>query len=601
MVGLMVFALSAFVIISMPAQHQGTGEAPPVSQHASVLERVAPAPLGRADSIRALKSARRAQDAFEVLHRRLLPRQYGLSGHSCDVVIGRWCHWHDGSEGMGPPPEAPKVIAGRERLLYVLDSIGALIPGDEWVVAQKVRYLMEAGRQEDAAETAARCSERVSNAATRSWCGALAGYAAQERGDYPYADSAYTHALAGMSQDERCKWVDLSFWLDGKAASRYDRLDCSARDSMAAGVFRLVQPLYLMGVNDLRTEFLARVTRTRIEENSRRPISNSWGDDDRETVLRYGGGLWYTQEDPPPGSSREPVVASHGRGPGFNFFPGGRALASPDLLKLEDWDFSGFDSRTRYAPIYLQRMQPLVDHQLAVFRRGDSALVVSSFDVSDDGTFYGDSLEAGMFAALVDGDGVDAPIAAPLERHGTIAVATMRTAWRAMVVSLEVLDRPNRSAARARYAVRLPPPGPYLSLSDILLYAPRDSTPPPKLADAMPLAMPTSRIRVGKPLGLFWETYGVRPQGDVFGVTLLVEPIGQSLLRRAAVLLRLADKRTPLSLQWQEVPDRADGIASRAVSVDLSLLKPGRYRIKLSVTPRGGVPIVSMREIEIIR
>ena len=73
---------------------------------------------------------------------------------------------------------------------------------------------------------------------------------------------------------------------------------------MTAAFWRLVQPLYLTSVNDLRTEFLARITRMYIEQDSRTVMSDWWRSDDRETLLRYGVALWYTQGEVRRGSMR---------------------------------------------------------------------------------------------------------------------------------------------------------------------------------------------------------------------------------------------------------------------------------------------------------
>lgn len=592
----MAFMLSALIAATMPALMQATG------QDRSAATRLSPvevrAPLARKDSIRALKAARRAQNDFEVLHRQLLPRQSGLYERNCDVVIGRFCHWQN-SNGNGPPPEDPEVVQGRERLLKVLDSLGRRIPGDRWIIAQKLRYRLEAGRMEEADSVAAACAASTTVSATRSWCRALTGYTAQERGDYTNAEAAFASALAEMPEQERCQFQDLSLILEGKAKGRYKRLSCAERDSMATALWRLVQPLYLTGVNDLKTEFFARVTRMNMERNSRSPMSYSQGADDRETLLRYGGGLWYTQDDPPPGSTRPSIVASHRRGPAFNFFPDAGALASPEQLRLDDWNFTGVASRTRYAPEYAQVFHPLLDHQLAVFRRGDSALIVAAFDVTADGALGGGQLRAGVFAAVFENGGVSVPLGGPIENPRPTTISTLQAPWRSLIVSLEVLDAATRAAGRARYSVKLPEAGPRLSLSDVLLYAPRDST-PTRLKDALPLALHTARVPRGQPLGLFWETYGVHKTGEEMAIAVLVEPIGQSWFRRAFTKLRIVDKQKGLSVQWQEAPDAADGIASRAVAVDLSTLKPGRYRVRLSLTPKGDLPIVSNREIEVM-
>src|SRR5689334_4710666 len=61
------------------------------------------------DSIRALRSARRAQASFETIRRMNLPREAGVGSHHCDVRVGRWCVWNDESNDREPPPEAPAI------------------------------------------------------------------------------------------------------------------------------------------------------------------------------------------------------------------------------------------------------------------------------------------------------------------------------------------------------------------------------------------------------------------------------------------------------------------------------------------------------------
>jgi hypothetical protein len=554
------------------------------------------AALSARDSMAALRAARRAQGDFEVLRRRLLPTQPGLSSRSCDVVVGRYCHWR--GLGAGPPDEAPQVIARREGLLALLDSIGELLPNDRWILAQKLRYHLEAGRSADAERVATSCVERTRVSATRSWCRALAGYAAQERGDYMAADAAFASALAEMSAEERCAWQDLSLLLDGAARGRYRSLSCAARDSMATSLWHLVQPLYLTGVNDLRTEFLARMTRVNIERDTRTPLSASQRADDRETLLRFGGGLWYAQEEPAPGSTRAATIASFRKGPAFNFFPLSKALVAPEQLSPDHWDLEGPTPRTRYAPGYAQQFHHVTNHQLAVFRRGDSALIVAAFDVTDNAAFIDGSLRAGVYAAALERGGVSRPQGVSVEDAPPRFISSVRAPWRPLVVSIEVLNDASRSAGRARYSVHLPATGGRIGLSDLLLYTPRDST-PRSLAAAMPVALHAARVSRSRPLGLFWETYGVRESGETFGVALLVEPVGKSWLRRTFQVMRLADKDKLISLQWQEVSVPSNGIASRALSVDLSPLKPGSYRVRLTVTPTGGAPIVVMRTVEV--
>jgi hypothetical protein len=171
-----------------------------------------------------------------------------------------------------------------------------------------------------------------------------------------------------------------------------------------------------------------------------------------------------------------------------------------------------------------------------------------------------------------------------------------------MIVSLELLDSTTRSAARARYAVTPPAAAGRLGVSDLLIFAPRgaDST-SHKLADVLPLMLHGTRVSAARPLGVFWETYGVRPDGESLVVSLTIERIKEGWARRAAERLHLAAPFSPMAVHWQEVPDATDHLTSRAVTLDLSRLAPGRYEISLTVTPHDAPPAVARRAIVVDR
>jgi hypothetical protein len=105
---------------------------------------------------------------------------------------------------------------------------------------------------------------------------------------------------------------------------------------------------------------------------------------------------------------------------------------------------------------------------------------------------------------------------------------------------------------------------------------------------------------LNRQIGVFWETYGVRSQGERLGYALVVAPEDESLLHRALAKLHVVDADQSLSLQWQEVQSAANGIASRGVTVDLSRLRPGRYSVRLMLTSGKDVPVVAERSIDII-
>src|SRR5262249_46486535 len=151
---------------------------------------------------------------------------------------------------------------------------------------------------------------------------------------------------------------------------------------------------------------------------------------------------------------------------------------------------------------------------------------------------------------------------------GLSVVSTLVAPWRPMVISLEVLDSANRAAGRMRFAPKLPMPGTRLSLSDLLLYVPHASA-PKSVTDAGPRALDSLRAPRNRQIGIFWETYGVRPDGETLDYTLAVEPV-EGLLHRALVKLHVMDPERGLNLQWREAPSISHQIASRGLTVDLS-------------------------------
>src|SRR5215831_773634 len=583
----MLVTFSALIVSAMSALFQSA----PTSDAAQAASPVHSSLTSR-DSVRVLRLARRAQSDFETDRRRFLPYE-ALDGGACGPAFGRYCY---SQQYATPPREAPQIIIARTRLLETLDSLGAMAPGDRWILGQRVRYLMEAGRPFAADSAAIACAARSDDAATQSWCLALVGYTAQQLGSYPRAEAAFAMALEQMPESDRCKWEDLALLLGRSATGPYRRVDCPARDSVIAAFWRLVQPLYLTSVNDLHTEFLARVTRMYIEEGTKTPMSDWWGSQERDALLRYGVPAWYSQGQVARGETR-PRVAGFHREPSFNFFPDAHVFASPDQLAADDWDYLNLENTPTYAPLWTISFQPIINHQVALFRRGDSAFIVAAFDV--DGATRGDARRVGIFAALIDRGGVLTPFGATVRPTGLGVVSTLVAPWRPLVISLEALDSARGVAERARFAPKLPVAGGRLSLSDLLLYTPQDS-PPKSLAEAMPRALHALRVPSNRQVGVFWETYGVRPGGESLDYAVLVTPADEGFMHRALVKLHVVEPDRSLSLEWHETTSAANGIASRGVTVDLSHLRPGRYSMRLMLTSGTDLPIVAERIIEIL-
>lgn len=550
------------------------------------------------DSARALRSAHRAQESFEFTRKLYLPREAGVGSHHCDVRIGRWCVWNDETNDRKPPPENAHIIQARAKLLALLDSTAARFPGDEWVAAQEVRYLIEAKRFGDATRVADRC---VAGGSTYR-CRAYGAVALHDSGAVAAADSASTDALAAMPDSVRCKWMDIKLLLDDDIADRYAHANCITRERLATTFWRLTTPLYLRN-GDFRSEFLARVAHGEMERDSRTPMGSTTESAFRETALRYGYDTWFVRDDPPAGSMAEAPVAGYREGgSGYNFVPAYEVFASPVDLREDDWDLKQRTARTLYGPSYARRFTSIPAPQIAIFRRGDSALVVAAYDVHDDTLFARRGLEAALFTVPIDSDKLDDP-------RGTIDSSAKRTGllttsapWLPMIASVELLDSAYKSAARARVGVRLPASEGRLGISDLLLFAPRSADSlPHRLEDALPLALHSDEVNGNTPVGVFWEAYGVRPAGESFAVAIGIDRIQDGWMRRAAQRLHLASPFSPMKLRWTELPEGANGIASRSVTLDLTKLEPGRYEISVSVSSMAGLPIVAKREVTIRR
>ncbi len=547
-----------------------------------------------------LRSAHAAQAAFERTRRAHLPLSWGSGGGGrCDERIGRFCFWHDDGEPAGdPPPEPPRIGEARARLIRSLDSAATLLPGDGWIAGQRVRYLVEDGRTAAALDAARAC--HGSAPAPNGWCDALAGFAHHAAGDIAAAEAAFRAALGAMPAEERCHWSDITLLLDDAAAARYRRLGCALREPVEARAWWLARPLFLLPGNDRLTEHYARRTMARLWEDAISAYGLRWGDDQAEIMIRFGWPVRWSEERPEIGRSLEQVViVGHQRTPGFHFFPSARAIHDPATAVPDDWDLTAARPRERYAPPYATAFGT-VAHQIARFRRGDSTLVVAAYDLTGDTLFAGRTVEAALALAA---ESRRPPVVQHVLRAPPHGILVATAAESTLLASVEILARPDRRAARARYSLRPTSARARVSVSDLLVFDP--PLPPDSLPRDLHAVIPWVRgsltVSPGRRLGLFWELYGLDPRGEVLTVDLAVTRTGGSWLRRATESLGLASRRAPVRLQWREVPEWPGPAAGRALTLDLTGVAPGHYRIELTVHAISQDPIRATREIQVLR
>ncbi|HEY4219451.1 MAG TPA: hypothetical protein VGM67_20045 [Gemmatimonadaceae bacterium] len=542
----------------------------------------------RADSVAIVRAARNAQSGFESFRRNRLPStSAGSGGGVCDMRIGRYCYWRGDEDEETPPVESPDIRQRRNELIRVLDGAAQLLPGDAWVAGQRVRYLVEA----DSIDAAL----RAANAECRgpaSWCNALAGYAAQVGARFATADSSFSRALAAMDSAQRCQWFDISDLLSGALADRFKKLDCAGREHFVRRLFWFGAPLYSVSATDLLTEHFTRLTRATLSEHSASTDGEAWGDDMRELVIRYGWPRWHTRSTPAFGWEDRPSITGHDAGVPYDFLPSTHALDSISQISSADWELTDSRATNGYAPSYARTVHQ-IPHQIAVFRRGDSALVVAAWNGRADTLLLGRHLTAAL--ALVNDEG--SPVVARLADAPLLGRLTAIAPIDSGIASIEIVAPGDLRASRARVGIAGRTAN-LLSVSDLLLYAPSDSA-ATSLDAASSTELPSDVLSGSRALGVFWETYGLPPDVGVADFALSVEQIDVDWLHRAAASIHLSDPATELRVRWQETAIQHDGIAPRGVRLDLSRLRAGRYRIALTVTTSNGGTAVATREVQI--
>lgn len=524
-----------------------------------------------ADSAGISHRARDLQARFERRRRLLLPRFYsGVVAEQC-VIIGRFCEWHPRDDYV-VPEEGDDIRRARAELLRDLETASSTLPGDDWIIGQRIRYLLES--HDTAAIGVARSCR-----GSKWWCEALLGLSLHVNGNFAAADSAFAIALDDMTSTTRCHWTDLTPLLDDDIRGRYRKLQCAQRDSINARIWWLADPLYMTSGNERRTEHFSRVTQTALQQDAVNTYGLSWGGDLAELVLRFGWAEKWTQQPPANLSvGEQPSITGHEREPGFHFFPTKRP---PDSLRpITDslFEIDQFPPREQYAPVYTRAFVKL-DAQVARFRRGDSTRVVAAYDVTADTLFSRGKLLAVLIAMA---DEATTPVRNDVAESPAKNVLWVTTPWKSQLIGVELLAPDSAGAARWRSGFSdIPFDSTDISVSD-LLFVDGGPSLPVDLDDAIARAHGGTKFRRDTRIGLFWELYGKAPADSTLPISLTITPIDEGFLRRAFRALRLAPKLTPLNIRWQE--NGASGVLSaRSVLLDLSLVPAGKYAVKLEV------------------
>lgn len=543
---------------------------------------------------RLLSEVRAQQQRFERVRRNHLPWTRGRDGGGCDERIGRFCLSHgSGDADWEPEPEHPRVVAARDELLQALGAAAARFPGSGWVAGQRVRYLVEAGRHEDAVRAAGDCDAAV------WWCAALTGFAMHYAGMPADADSAFSSALAVMPEPELLRWTDLSPLLDDCAIRHYRRLPDAARHAFEDRFWRLADPFATLPGNETRSEHLARHVWDGLQERAASTEGLSWADDLREILLRYGWPRGWERVRPDSWALGPASMVSHYAGSDRDLLPPCEVVRDGNLTAGE-WDLEPAQPRTGYAipmPDSVIEWVGGVDFQVATFRRGDSARVVAAYEIPTD-SLRADASVAAAVALLTPGL-EDAGITS-FPRGGHSDVLAVPAPQGPMLLTIEMLAVEARRAARVRYGIDVARAAPGLiGISDLLLLSSTELL-PESLEDAVRSARRSTRVAPGERVGVYWEIYGLTaPDGDDLALALRVVRADGGWLRGIGRAIGLVDDAPPVLVRWREAPGARD-VFARAVAVTIPPeIRPGRYALELTVTAAGREPLTIRRLISV--
>jgi hypothetical protein len=83
------------------------------------------------------------------------------------------------------------------------------------------------------------------------------------------------------------------------------------------------------------------------------------------------------------------------------------------------------------------------------------------------------------------------------------------------------------------------------------------------------------RVERTIPVGVYWEIYGVPPDGEALAYTLTVTRERNIVVPSCGGEAGRRRRRAPVYMQWDEPPSHAMQSRSRAISVDFSTFRRG--------------------------
>ena len=573
------------------------------------------------DSARIHSRAVDAQERFERIRVGLLPYVRDGGRHPCDELIGRLCIWHEGEDDWQPIPDPAGLLEAREDLLSILADAADRLPADDWILGQRIRYLGEAGRLEEAARLARACGGAVS-----SWCSVLEGFALHGMGRYEAALERFRDGLETMDSEEALKWRDPSVLLDGEGSDILEDAaevaDQNEWENIRARVWTLADPLFLVAGNDRESEHYARWTFSKMSEGARNAWGMRWGDDLEEITVRYGWdrGWERVRADFRAGGSVASVIG-HQLPNGKGFAPPGRVLEVPSATTPGSWVLSEKRPRSTHVPAYAPMLLPGVA-QVAVFPRGASIVVATAIALPP----HPDSAPEGVIdwspprdevvaegpipwpqPALLDGperiglflvdEGGQVKGTSSSSGAGTLHIVVPAGKY---LLSAEAWDPEEGLGGRIRHGITTEPlPDDLATLSDIILLNPGGAL-PQDLVSSLASMRSSTELEANGELVLGWELFGLGWRQEDVSFELSFYKEGESFFGRIGRWLGFGGREEPLRIEWSESGPSEIGPWFRAVEVTIPEVDPGEYVFRLTVRAPGREELVQTRSVEIV-
>ena len=286
------------------------------------------------DSLELVEEAKDVQARYERYREQRTPPDLADVSRRCDEIVGRYCFRfpdHIDVDDWRAPEQPVELELARTRVLEDLGNIAGKIPGDLWILGQRVYYLTDMGAWTNAANLTRRCGGR-----THWWCTALAAYVHHKRGLWTVADEVFDQALEQMPPDTAARWRAPEHLLEDSAWKIYQ--NAADKEGLEERLWMLSDPLYVVEGNDRKTEHYARQVLIRIRAEAVNGTGLGWEDDLEEITLRWGAPeAWSRERDMPTGDtlvdSRRMV--SHRRGQ--EFLPPGEAFEDPSQMAPGEW------------------------------------------------------------------------------------------------------------------------------------------------------------------------------------------------------------------------------------------------------------------------